>query len=204
MSQASSRVLRGNLGLLLCCRKKGPHLTLMGESFSLSRVTAGGLGFDSRYHEEFREPLVFRQGSQVSTRVERLNTGVLWSRGRGIRSQFAWKGESQGVSRVAIGSVGSLKLPRGPEGASHVVSGKSGILSSCEGPLGIPLKLVQATRASCRVEAGNSGFLSSSDRDLRVYMEVPLGSQTSSYVGAWNCTSLSRWQRGVRPPVKLR
>ena len=86
--------------------------------------------------------------------------------------------------------MGSLKLPRGPEGASHVVSGKSGILSSCEGPLGIPLELVQVTRASCRVEAGNSGFLSSSDREFGVPMEIPLGSHTFSRVGPWNSASL--------------
>ena len=54
--------------------------------------------------------------------------------------------------------MGYLKLPRGPEGASHVVSGKSGILSSCEGPLRIPLELVQVTKASSRVEAGNSAL----------------------------------------------
>ena len=89
------------------------------------------------------------QGSQVSIRVARGNAGLLWSHGRGMKSQFAWKGESQGVSQVAGGGVVSLELPRGPKGASNVVSGKSGILSSCEGPLGIPLKLVQATRASC-------------------------------------------------------
>ena len=89
------------------------------------------------------------QGSQVSIQVVRASAGVLWSHGWGIRPQFALKRESQGVSRVAAGSVGSLELPRGPEGASHVVSGKSGILSSFEGPLGIPLELVQATRASC-------------------------------------------------------
>ena len=71
------------------------------------------------------------------------------------------------------------------------------ILWSCEGPLGIPLELVQATRASCRVEAGNSGFLSSSDRDLRVPMEIPLGSQTSSGVGAWNSPLPSRGGIGV-------
>ena len=73
---------------------------------------------------------------------------MLWSHSSGIRPQFAWKGESQGVSLVATGSVGSFELPRGPEGASNVVSGKSGILLSCEGPLGISLELVQATRAS--------------------------------------------------------
>ena len=147
---------------------------------------------------------MFPQGSQVSIRVARAGAGVLWSNSRGIRTRFAWKGESQGVSRVAAESVGSLELPRGPEGASHIVSGKSGILSSCEGPLGIPLELVQATRASSPVEAGNSGFLSSSDRDLRVPMEIPLGSQMSSCVWPWNCASLSRWKRGVRLPVELR
>ena len=80
-------------------------------------------------------------------RVARVSAGVLWSHGRGIKPQFAWKGESQGVSPVVAGSVGYLALPRGPEGASHVVSGKSGILSSGEGPLSIPLELVQATKA---------------------------------------------------------
>ena len=144
------------------------------------------------------------QGSQASIRVLRWSTGLLWSHDRGMRSQFAWKSESQGVSRGAAGSLGSLELPRGPEGASHVVSGKSGILSSCEGPLGIPLELVQATRASCRGEAGNSGFLSSSDIDVGVIMEIPLGSQMSSRIEAWDCTSLSRCKWGVRPPVKLR
>ena len=89
------------------------------------------------------------------------------------------EGESPGVSRVAAGSVGSPKLPRGPEGASHVVSGNLGILSCCERPIGIALELVRATRASSRVEVRNSRFLSSSDRDLVVPMEIPLGSQTS-------------------------
>ena len=87
------------------------------------------------------------QGSQVSIRVARASAGVLLSHSRGLRPQFAWKGESQGVPRVAAGSVSSLKLLRGPEGASHAVSGKSEILLSSEGPLGIPLDLVQVTRA---------------------------------------------------------
>ena len=198
-SQAFSRVLKGNLGLLLlCCRRKGPHLALTGASRGLSRVAAGGLRFLSRYHGALREPLILPQGSQSSIRVARASAGVLWSHSR---PQFAWKGGCQGISLVAAGILGSLQLPQGREGDSHVVSGKSGILSSCEGPLGIPLELVQATGTAHRVEAGNSGFLSSSDRDLGVPMEIPLGSQTSSRVGAWNSTSLSRWQRGVRPPV---
>ena len=84
------------------------------------------------------------QESQVSIRVVRVSLGVLWSHGRVIQHHFSWKGESPCVSRVAAGRVGSLELPRGPEGASHVVSGKSG----SQGPLGIPLELVPAIRAS--------------------------------------------------------
>ena len=141
-SPASFRVLRGNSGLLSRhCQRKGPHLALTRESHGLSRVEAGGLGFLSRYHGEIREPLVLPQESQVSIRVARVSLGVLWSQGRGIRPHFTWTGESPCVSRVAAGSVGSLKLPWGPEGASHVVSGKSGIHMCCEGPLGIPLEL---------------------------------------------------------------
>ena len=162
------------------------------------------MGFLSRDHGELREPLVLPEGSPVAIRVVRGSVGLLWSHGRGIRPQFAWKGKSQGVSQGAAGSLGSLELPRGTEGASHLVSRKSGILWSCEGPLGIPLKLVQGTRASCRVEVRNSGFLSSSDMDLGVPMEIPLGSPTLSHVEAWNCASLSRCKRGVMPPFKLR
>ena len=199
----SFRVWTGNSGLLSwSCRRKGPHLVLTGESAGFSRVAAGGLGFLSRYHGELREPLLLPQGSQVSIQVARGSAGLHWSHGREIRPQFTWKGESQGVSRCAAGSLGSIKLPPGHEGASHLVSWKSGILWSCEGPLGIPLELVQGTRASCRVEARNSGFLSSSDMDLGVPMEIPLGSQMSSHVEAWNCASLSRCKRGVWPPVE--
>ena len=36
--------------------------------------------------------------SQVSIQVARASAGVLWIHSRGIRPQFAWKGESQGVS----------------------------------------------------------------------------------------------------------
>ena len=203
-SPAASQVLRGNSGLLVrCCRRKWPHLTLKGKSRGLSQVAAGGLGFLSRYHGELREPLVLPQESQVSIRVVRASrecSGVT-----GGRSGLLSHGRGNiHVCRVAAGSVRSLEFPRGPEGASHVVSGKSGILLSCERPLGIPLELVQATKASFRFKAENSEFLSSSYRDIGVPLEIPLRSQMSSRVGAWNSASLSRWKRGVRPPVLLR
>ena len=122
---------------------------------------------------------------------------MVWSHRRGIRPHFAWKGLSPCVSRVAAGSVGSLELPR------VVVSGKSGIRSSCEGPLRIPLELVQGSSASSRVEAGNSVFLSCSDRDLRLFIKVKLGSQAWSGVKAWNSAFLSSCPRGVRALVEF-
>ena len=70
------------------CRRKGPHLMLLGASSGLSQVVAGGLGFLSRYHGELREPLVLSQQSQVSIQVVRVSTGLLWSHGRGIRPHF--------------------------------------------------------------------------------------------------------------------
>ena len=60
-----------------------------------------------------------------------------------MRSQFACKGECQVVSQGVAGSLGSLELPRGPEAASHLDSEKSGLFWSCEGPLRIPLELMQ-------------------------------------------------------------
>ena len=46
-------------------------------------------------------------------------------------------------TRGVAGSLGSFELPQGPEGASHLVSEKSGLFWSCEGPLRIPLELMQ-------------------------------------------------------------
>ena len=100
---------------------------------------SGRLGVLCSYHQELRERRLLLQGSQVSIRIARAGAGVLWSHGGGITPQFAWKGESQGVSRVVAGSVGSLELPQGPEGASHVVSGKSGILRVVRGLSGFLL-----------------------------------------------------------------
>ena len=101
------------------------------------------------------------------------------------------------------GSLGSLDFQQGFQGDSHVISGKSGILLSCEEPLGSPLELVQGNRSSSRDEAGNSAFHSSSDMDLGVHIKFPLGSQESSHVEAWNSAFLSKCERSVRTPVEL-
>ena len=82
----------------------------MGAFPGFSPVVVRGLGFLSRYHRELREPLVLPQGSQVSIQVVRASAGFIWNHDRGIGPQSAWKGESQGVSSGAEGSLDSLEL----------------------------------------------------------------------------------------------
>ena len=65
---------------------------------------------------------------------------MLWIHGSGIRPQFPWKGESQGVFRVAAGSVGSLELPRGPEGEMVAYLQQRHILYA--GPLSLKIKVL--------------------------------------------------------------
>ena len=125
----------------------------------MSRVAAGDLGFLCRYHREIRELLVLPQGSQVSIRVVSESAGVLWIHGRGIRPQFPWEGESQGVSLVATGSVGSL---------------------SCHRDLREPLMLSLRSQESVRVARGLLGFLSSWCRGLGLRLELRRETQVSS------------------------
>ena len=68
------------------------------------------LGIPLQVPKELREPLVLPQGSQVSIQVVRASAGFIWSHDRGIGPQSAWKGESQGVSSGAEGSLDSLEL----------------------------------------------------------------------------------------------
>ena len=123
------------------------------------------------------------QGSQVSIRVARGSVGLLWSHDRGMRSQFAWKGESQGVSRGAAGSLGS---------------------PSCHGDLRKPLILFLESQDSFGVLRGLSGFHSSWCRGLESHVEVRPETQGSSSVLTWISGSLWRFHWGVRHCLVLR
>ena len=80
----------------------------------------------------------------------------------------------------------------------------SGLLSNCEGHLGIPLECLQGNGSLSPIEAGNSSFLSSFDSDLGVPVEFQQGSQASSHFEALNSAFLSSCKCRVRPPVQLR
>ena len=97
-----------------------------------------------------------------------------------------------------------LELRRGPQGASHVASGKSGLLSSCEGFLRMPLELLQQNTASSRVKVCNSGLLSNCHRYLRVPIVFQQVSQPSSHFEAYNSSFLWSCKRSVRSPVEFR
>ena len=150
-SQASSRVLRGNSGLhSRCCRRKGPHLALTGESPGLSQVAAGGLGFLCRYHRELREPLVLPQGSQVSIQVAR---------------------PAQECSRVMAGESGLNSHGKGNLKVFLELRQGMWVPSSCHGDLREPLMLSLGSQESFRVVRGLSGFLSSWCRQLGPHVE---------------------------------
>ena len=68
------------------------------------------LVFFTRYDGEFREPLVWPQGNQVSIRVARGSGSLLSSHGRGIGAQDKLKKDSQGLSRFLAGNPGFPRL----------------------------------------------------------------------------------------------
>ena len=74
--------------------KEGPHLAMTGESRGFPRAVARRVVFLSSYDGELREPLLWRQGSQVSTRVARGSMALLSSHGRGIGPQDVLKKDS--------------------------------------------------------------------------------------------------------------
>ena len=79
------------------------------------------MSFLTRYDGELREPLVWRQESQVSMRVSRGNASLLSSHGRGIRPLDALKKDSQDLSRVLA------RIPEFP----RLVPVTSGRFSGC-------------------------------------------------------------------------
>ena len=73
------------------------------------------MGFLTRYDGELGEPLMWRQGSQVSMRMARGSVSLLSSHGRGIRPQDALKTDSptawqdEALARDGV----SREVPRG-------------------------------------------------------------------------------------------
>ena len=112
------------------------------------------------------------------------------------------KGESPCFSQVAAGNLEFLSSY--DRDIRHgVVSGKSSLHASYEGPLGIPLQSLPGSRSSSGAETSTSDFLSSADMNLGVRMELPQGTQASSHVEICKSVLLSSCNNRVRLPVEL-
>ena len=121
-SQASFGVWRVYSGLLSRpCSKRRPSSRDNGGVSWVFSSCGTSVGLLMRYNREIREPLMWRQGSQVSMRVPRGSPSLFSSHGRGIGSQVAVKKDSRGLSRVAAGNSGFPQL----------VSVTSGSFSGC-------------------------------------------------------------------------
>ena len=151
-SQASCGVLRGDPGLL-----SRPHRKIRASSHN-----DGGISwffpsccptcvFFLSYTWELRDPLLWTQGSPVSTRVARGNAALLSSHDRGIRPQDALKGKSQGLSQVEAGNPG---FPR-------PMTVTSGSFSGCLWEDRNTMDLGGASRDSTRFGAMEEGLISS-------------------------------------------
>ena len=101
MSQASCGVWREDSGLL--SRPYSKRRPSSREDWGVSWVFSScgsSVVLLTRYNGELREPLLWRQGSQVSMRVARGSASLLSSHGRGIAPQDALKKDSRGLLRV--------------------------------------------------------------------------------------------------------
>jgi len=83
-----------------------------------------------------------------------------------------WEGGLDGGGRAGGCRGAPLELPWGSQGLAPVASEKSGLFSSCEGPVRIPLKSLPVNRAVSGVQSGDSVFLSGGDRDLGLPIKV--------------------------------
>ena len=124
---------------------------------------------------------------------------LLWN-----RASSCIEGESRGFPELQREAWGSSRVETGPLVTALVASEKSGLYSSCEGHIEIPLESLPANRALSRVQSVDSVFRIGIDRDLGLPIKLQLASQASSGVEAWNSAFLSSCQRGVRPPVEFR
>ena len=122
VSQASCGIWREDSGLLSrpCGKRKASSRDYGGMSCFFSSCGAS-VGFLTSYGGEVREPLMWRQGSQVSIQVVRGNVALLSSHGRLIGPQDALKKDSRSLSRVVAGNP---VFPR-------LVPVTSGIFSGC-------------------------------------------------------------------------
>ena len=128
------------------------------------------LGIPLTWDLSLREIREFQKVCPVPFHVSGGNVGFLSRHCSGNGPHLALRGR---ISWFFSSCVGTLEVPLelqwGPRGPSRLASEKSGLFSSGEGDVRIPLQSLPVNRAVFIVQSGNSMFLSGSD----------MGSQTS-------------------------
>ena len=74
----------------------------------------------------------------------------------------------------------SLKLQQGTRASSRVEAGNSVLLSSCDGYLGDPLKLLWECHGTTQVASGEKGLLSSFKENLGIFLKLVQGNRALS------------------------
>ena len=133
---------RGKVGFLSRhYSRRGPHLTLRGESPGFSRVAAGNLRFLLSYDGDLMDLLVLPQESQVSMQVARGFSGFLSSRCRDLGSHLELRLEPQSSSSADMDLGVPMQFQQGSQALSHVETCKSTFLSRCKSSVRLPVKL---------------------------------------------------------------
>ena len=121
--RASSSVWRENSVLLSRPgRKRRPSSRDDGDVSWVSSSCGVRGGFLTRHDEDIREPLVQRQGSQVSMRMARGSWSSLLSHGKGLGPEDALKRTLEFFLGLQRETLVSLDFFRGPEGTSQGAS----------------------------------------------------------------------------------
>ena len=104
------------------------------------------------------ELLELPQGWQGSVQGSRGKVGFLLRSPSRIGPHLALRAVSPGFSRVVAGNLGFLSSYDGDLRDPLMLPQESPVHVSCDGPLGIPLKLLLGQRSSSGFEAVTSGF----------------------------------------------
>ena len=121
--------------------RKGPHLTLRGESPGFSRVAAANLGFHSSYDGDFMDPLVGPGNSSLRASCEgplRIPLHLLL---RPESSPVVEARTSAFLSSADMDLVVPLEFPQGSQASSRVETCKSALLSSWKSSVRLSVRL---------------------------------------------------------------
>ena len=92
------------------CRKRRPSSRDDGGVSWVFSICGAIVVFLTMYDRELREPLVWRQGNQISIREARGSASLLSSHGKGIGPEDALRKDSRGLSPVVVGNSGFPRL----------------------------------------------------------------------------------------------